>query len=162
VRRSSVAHLLAGLLAGIAWLSTQALANRLFPASGSGFEEIALGRLAEPIGCSNALGLFAVMGTVLALGFAAHSRRLLGRAAAASVVPILLTTAYFTYSRGAALALAVGFLAAVALDRRRLTFLTAGLLVALPSAAAVWLASRAPGLTSKGLWQECAPGAFVG
>ncbi len=97
------------------------------------------------------LGLFAVMGTVLALGFAAHSRRLLGRAAAASVVPILLTTAYFTYSRGAALALAVGFLAAVALDRRRLTFLTAGLLVALPSAAAVWLASRAPGLTIKGL-----------
>lgn len=148
VRRSSVSHLLAGLLAGIVWLCAQALASRLFPPAGPGYEVISLGRLAEPVGYFNALGLLAVMGTLLALGFAVHGRRRSGRAAAAASLPILLTAAYFTYSRGAALALAIALVAAVAVDRRRLVLLTAGLLVALPSVAAVWIASGAPGLTS--------------
>lgn len=147
VRRRSVSHLLAGLLAGICVLSVHGLATRLFPASGAGFEEITLNRLAAPIGYANALGLLAGMGVLLALGFAAHGRSLIGRAAAASVLPLLLTTAYFTYSRGSALALAVGLVAAVALDPRRLAFVTTSLSVALPAGAAVWLAWRAPGLT---------------
>lgn len=148
VRTGTVPHLLGGLLAGIVWLSTQALASRLFPGSGRGSEEIIVNRLAEPIGYANALGIFIVMGMFLALGFAVHGKGLAGRAAAASALPILLTTAYFTYSRGAALALAAGLIAVVAFDRRRLTLLTSGVIVALPAAAAVWLASRAPGLTS--------------
>ena len=148
VRGGSISHLLGGLLAGITWLSAQALATRLFPGAGRDSAELALGRLAEPIGYFNALGLFAVMGALLALGFVGHGQRLAGRAAAAAALPILLTTAYFTYSRGAGLALAVGLLAAVALDRQRLTLLTTGILLALPSAAAVWLASRAPALSS--------------
>lgn len=63
---------------------------------------------------------------------------------AAPALPILLTTAYITYSRGAALALAAGLIAVVAFDRRRLTLLTSGVLVALPAAAAVWLAGPCP------------------
>jgi hypothetical protein len=71
-------------------------------------------------------------------GLAVHARTVPGRAAAAAVLAILLTTAYFTFSRGSALAIAAGLLAAIAFDRRRLTLLSAVALVALPSAAAVW------------------------
>lgn len=148
VRRRHVPHLLGGLLGGIVWLAVQALGSRLFPASGPAAEQIDVGRLADPLGYFNALGLFAVMGALLAFAFAARARTLPARAAAAATLPVLLTAAYFTYSRGAALALAVGLVGAVALDRRRLEFLTSCLLVALPAALAVWLASRAPGLTS--------------
>jgi hypothetical protein len=150
VREASVAHLLAGLLAGIVWICTQALASRLFPAAappGSG-GLLLQDRLFGPISYANGLGLLAVMGAFLALGFALHGRTLPARAAAAAALPIILTTAYFTYSRGAAGALAVGLLAAIAIDPRRLTTAGVGTLVALPSVAAVWLASQAPALTS--------------
>ena len=147
LRRRSIACLLAGVLAGIVWVSTQALASRLLPGAGPGAEQLTIGRLSDPIGYFNALGLLAVMGVLLALSFAVHGRHPVGRAAAAAALPILLTTAYFTFSRGAALALGVGLISAFALDRRRLTFLTIGFLVAIPAVAGAWLASREPGLS---------------
>jgi hypothetical protein len=150
VREVSVSHLLGGLLCGIVWISAQALASRLFPpAATPGFHGMLLqDRLFGPISYANGLGLFVVMGVLLALGFALQARSVAARAAAAAALPILLTTAYFTFSRGAAVALAVGILAAVAIDPRRLTTLSVGVLVAVPSAAAVWLASRSAALTS--------------
>lgn len=148
VRRRSVGSLLAGLLAGIVWVSTQALVSRLFPGAGPDSSQVTLDRLANPIGYYNALGLFAVIGALLALGFAVHGRERVGRAAAAAALPILLATAYFTFSRNAALAFTVGFIAAVALDGRRLRFLTTGLLLLLPAAAALWFAAGSPALSS--------------
>ena len=150
VREVSVPHLLGGVLAGIVWVSLQALASRLFPpAAGPGTAGMLFqDRLYGPISYANGLGVFALMGALLALGFALHARSLHARAAAAAAMPILLTTAYFTFSRGAAAAMALGLLAAIAIDPRRLTTLSVGVLVGLPSAAAVWLASRSPALTS--------------
>ena len=150
VREVSVPHLLGGLLAGIVWISLQALSSRLFPpaarpgTAGMVFQD----RLFGPISYANGLGLLSVMGALLALGFALQARSLPGRAAAAAALPILLTTAYFTFSRGAAAAMVVGLVAAIAIDPRRLTTLSAGVLVAVPSAVGVWLASRSPALTS--------------
>jgi len=148
LRRDRVAYLLGGLVAGATWLSAQALIERLFPDTGAGDEVIAQDRIQGALGYANGFALLAVLGALLALGLAVHARTLPARAAAAAVLPVLLTTAYFTFSRGAAVAIAAGLLAALALDRRRLTFLTSGALVALPSAAAVWIASEAPALTS--------------
>jgi hypothetical protein len=148
VRERLVANLLAGMLAGIVWISAQALVGRLYPGSGPGSEELLLGRLSDPVGYFNALGMFAAMGALLAIGFAVHGQRPASRAAAAAALPILLTTTYFTFSRGALLALVVGLVSMVALDARRLKLLTIGPLVILPAAAAVWLASRSHALAS--------------
>ncbi|MEA2193576.1 MAG: hypothetical protein QOG42_10 [Solirubrobacteraceae bacterium] len=150
VREISLPHLLGGALAGILWVCLQALASRLFPpaappgTAGMLFQD----RLYGPISNANGLGLLAVMGALLALGFALHARSLPARAAAAAAMPVLLSTTYFTFSRGAAAAMVLGLLATVAIDPRRLTTLTAGVLVALPSAAAVWLGSQSTALTS--------------
>ena len=126
LRERLVAYLLAGMLTGIVWICGQALASRLYPGSGRGSEQLLLDRLSDPIGYFNALGLFAVMGALLATGFAVHGQRPGGRAVAAAALPILLTTTYFTFSRGALLALAVGLVGMVALDARRLKLLTIG------------------------------------
>lgn len=147
VRAAAVAHLLAGLLAGVTWLCVLALASRLFPSVPPGVEMVTQQRLAGTISYVNALGIFAMMGALLALGIALYGRRLAGRAAAAAVLPVLLTTAYFTFSRGAAVALAVGLIAAIAVDGTRLKILTAGVLVALPGVVAVWLAYGQAALT---------------
>jgi O-antigen ligase len=148
VRRRAVAPLLAGLVAGTTWLAVQALADRLSPDAPAGVRLLFQDRLEGALGYANGFGLLCVLGALLALGFAVHGRALAGRAAAAAALPVLSTTAYFTFSRAAGLAIATGLLAAVATDRRRLKLLTAGAIVALPSAAGVWLASRAPALTS--------------
>ena len=148
LRRTYVAYLLGGLIAGITWISLLALDSRLLPGAGPDSEVLVLGRLSNPVSYFNTLGLFAVMGALLALGVVAHGRSLVLRAAAAATLPVLLTTAYFTFSRGAVLVFAVGLLASIALDRRRLSFLTTLVSVGLPSVAAVWIASRASGLTS--------------
>ena len=147
LRRGWVAHLLGGLLAGATWLSAQALGDRLFPDADPD-QVIVQDRLQGALGYANGFGLLAVLGAVLALGLAVHARTLAARAAAAAVLPILLTAAYFTFSRGAALAFAAGLLAVAVLDRRRLALLSAGVLVALPAAAAVWIASETDALTS--------------
>ena len=155
-RGQAITGLLSGLLTGIVWISIQALEGRLFAGTGGGSAQIVLGRLAEPVGYSNALGLLAVMAALIALGMAVHGRTLNARVCAAGALPVLLATGYFTFSRGAALALAAGLVCATLLDPRRLRLLTVGSVVALPALMTVWLASRAPGLTS-----ISAPGAVV-
>ena len=147
VRRNAWHGLLGGTLVGIALISVYALSTRLFPARGAGVDSVSLNRLAEPIGYWNGLAIFSVMGVLLALGFAARAGHVAVRAAAAAVLPLLVTTLYFTYSRGGWLALAVGLAAAVALDARRLQLLTTFFVLGAPTAAAVWLASRSSALT---------------
>ena len=105
-------------------------------------------RLAEPIGYWNGLAVFAVMGVLLALGFAARGKTLAARGLAAAALPVLLTTLYFTYSRGGWMALAVGLVFFLVLDARRLQLLTTTLVLALPAAGAVLLASQSHALTA--------------
>src|SRR5207302_6395433 len=103
--------------------------------------------LLRPNGYWNSLGIFAAMGILLAFAFAARGRHLLTRLLAAASLVVLAPTLYFTYSRGAWIALALGLLTAIALDTRRLQLITTGLVVAPAPAVGVLLSSRLRGLT---------------
>jgi hypothetical protein len=156
VQRGTVAHLLGGVTTAITLLSLHALGTRVLPDRFGAFQAVLGYRLSEPIGYWNGLGIFAVIGFSLALGFAARAKRLPTRAAAGAALPILATTTYFTFSRGAWLALAIGLLAAFALDPRRLQLAFATVTLGLAPIAAVALASRADGLTQQAAPYEAA------
>jgi len=149
VRRRTAPQLLGGVVAAITLISGYALATRLFPDRIGTFDPIAGYRLETPIGYWNALGIFAAMGALLALGFAARGRSPATRALGAAATAILLPTLYFTYSRGAWTALGIGLVVAIAYETRRLQLVTAfGLTAALPALAVV-IASRSTALTHK-------------
>jgi hypothetical protein len=145
LRRDSVRPLLAGMTTAIVVAAGYALATRLFPDRLGVFDPLAGYRLSEPF-YWNALGVFSAIGALLALGFALRAS-LPARALAAATLPGLLTTTYFTFSRGAWVALGLGLLAAIGLDPRRLQLLAGGLALAPAPALAVWLASRQDALT---------------
>lgn len=153
LRRSRVDQTLGAVLAAIALIALYALGTRLFPDRIGVFradDPVYVYRLGDPVGYWNALGIFCAIGLLLALGFAVRARHLGARVLAGAALPVLLTTIYFTYGRGAWIALAVGLAGAIALDFRRLG-LTVSLLALSPApVAAVWLASRSHGLTARG------------
>jgi hypothetical protein len=126
------------------------LATRLFPERFESFDdEFNSYRLAEPLGYWNATGLVATLGLLLALGVAAHARRGAPALAAAAALPVLVSTLYFTFSRGAWAALMVGFIGAVAVDPRRLRLLWTVLVLGAPSVVCVVYASRLDALTTE-------------
>ena len=142
VRSTAVPSVLAGALVGIALPSTYGLVTRLVPDRLGAFDPIAGYRLSEPIGYWNGLGIFAAMGVLLALGFAARARSVASRALAGALPVLLLPTVYFTFGRGPWIALAVAFAAAIALDPRRLQLLAASIVVGAPAAAGVLVAAQ--------------------
>jgi O-antigen ligase/polysaccharide polymerase Wzy-like membrane protein/tetratricopeptide repeat protein len=148
-RRGHTALLLAAILAGLTGVCAYSLATRLFPTT-LAVDQFGGYRLATPVGYWNGLGLAAAIAVVLAAGFATEGRRAWARVAAAACLPVLAVTAYFTYSRGAWLALAVGLVVVLAINPRRLWFLTAAFVLAPAPALAVLLASRSPALTRVG------------
>src|SRR5438270_714385 len=145
--RRSARHLLGAVCVAITLVSWYALATRLFPDHAGRFDAIAGYRLLRPIGYWNSLGVFAAMGIVLALAFAARGRHMITRLLAAASLVLLAPTLYFTYSRGAWIALALGLVTAIALDTRRLQLITTALVVAPAPAVGVLLSSRLRGLT---------------
>lgn len=147
VRRRHIPAFLGGIHAGIVVVSTAALLTRLFPTRGAGSDVILVNRLSEPIGYWNALGIFATMGALLALGLAAHGGARVVRAAAAASLPVVLVTLYFTYSRGAWIALGIGLIATLAIDPRRLRLVTVLIGLAPVSAVAVLMSANSDGLT---------------
>ena len=148
VGRRIVPALLSGMLAALVAVCAYALATRLFPERLGNFDPLAGYRLETPIGYWNALGLFAAVGVVVAAGLAVRARAPWRRAAAAAPLPLLTATVFFTFSRGAWLALALGILAACVLDPRRLQLL-AGLIALAPwPALAVVQADRSHALTN--------------
>src|SRR5204862_76074 len=74
VRRRTVPALIGGVLTAITAISAYSLATRLFPDRIGTFDPLAVYRLEEPIGYWNALGIFADMDVLLALGVAARGR----------------------------------------------------------------------------------------
>jgi len=151
LRRGATYGVVIGMWAGATAVCLYALSTRLFPEQLGVFDPIAVYRLSEPVGYWNALGLLATMAVLLALGLGSRAEHLLVRLlAAASAVPLALTC-YFTFSRGAWLALAIGLFVALLLDPRRLQ-LALGLAVIAPWAAvAVLVASRSGPLTESGV-----------
>jgi hypothetical protein len=146
-RRASYRLVLTGVWAAIVMACTYGLLTRLFPDRLGRIDPIAGYRLSEPIGYWNALGLFAAMGTLLAFGFTARGRRTAFRALAGGSLLVLVPTLYFTFSRGAWVALGIGLVATIALDPRRLQFLVTLLLLLPASGLALVLAYRAPALS---------------
>ncbi|MHB0914084.1 MAG: O-antigen ligase family protein [Thermoleophilia bacterium] len=105
--------------------SAYGLGAKLFPAQIINTD--ALARISVPMGYTNAMGLMAALGVPLALHLAADaSSRWYLRLPAASSLPVLLITLFFTVSRGAVLALVVGLLVYLAIAPARLR--TSGLL----------------------------------
>jgi hypothetical protein len=143
-------YLLAGVLAAISVICTFSLLTRLTPDRVGVFDPNAVYRLAQPIGYWNGLGVFAAMGALLALGLAARARAVPARAACAGLLVVLLPTLYFTFGRGAWIALGAGLVAAIAIDPARLQLLAAMLVLAPAPAAAVVTASQESGLTHAG------------
>ena len=90
------------------------------------------------------------MGILLALGFAARATTLAARALAAAAIPLLVATMYFTFSRGAWVALGVGLVVAIAVDRRRLQLLAIAAVLVPWAALALVEAHDRPGLTTVG------------
>ncbi len=150
VERKTAPLLLGGCLAAVTTISGFALLTRLLPGRFATFDTVAGYRLSDPVGYWNGLGLYAVMGILIAVGFLARAERPASRAAAAALPVVLVATLYFTYSRGAWIALAAGFAVAVAFDPYRLRLLVASLVVAPWCVLAVWLASRSDALTTQG------------
>jgi O-antigen ligase len=86
---------------------------------------------------------------LLAIGFAARGRTLAVRAFGSAAPIVLIPTLYFTFSRGAWAALAIGLVVAVAMDRRRLQLMTTILALTPLVAVALWFSSREPDLNRR-------------
>jgi len=102
--------------------------------------------LADPLGYANAVGIVAVLGTLLALGVASRAATLGGRAAAAATVPPLLLALQLSGSHASWLALAAGGAVALLLEDAPLELARLAGAVALPAVALVLL----------GRWSELA------
>ena len=139
--------LVATVWACLVTISLVALGTRLFPSTVV-TDSIDADRLSEPLGYWNTLGLWSAMGWALSLVLAGRARSPALRALAAAACVPCATTLYFTFSRGAWIALALGMLAALAIDPRRLGLAAWVLLLAPWPAIAVFVASRERGLTS--------------
>jgi hypothetical protein len=149
-RARSSRYVLGAVLAAVTVIAAFSLATRVLPDRVGVYDGSGIYRLAQPIGYWNGLGLFVAVGSLLALGFTARARTVAARSAAAAVLVLLLPTLYFTFSRGAWIALGVGLVAAVAVDPRRLQLVAALLVVAPLPALAVLLSSHEKGLTRGG------------
>ena len=146
VRPQSYRSLLYGAAAGITVVSAYSLATRLFPERLGQFDPIAGYRLSAPVGYWNALGILVVLGVILVLGIAVRGHLAAGVLAAASLL-VLVPTLYFTFSRGAFLALAAGLAFTLFVDPRRLRFGLAALALSVCPAVAVVAARRSDPLT---------------
>ena len=139
--RRDVERLLGGLVTAVAVACVSALWLRAFGGVGSydvaSVSPAATRRLAEPLGYSNGLGAFAAVGAVVAGSLAVARRSWLYAAA----LVLFLPTLYFTYSRGAWLALAAGAVGAFAVAGqslpRRLTLAAAAAAVVVAAVALV-------------------------
>ena len=147
VKRQLVASLVTGIVAGATAVSLYALATRLFPGHVGGPYDPASGyQLSAPIGYWNALGLLLVFGVLLGAGLGLRGSSRQRVLAGAALVPLTVGL-YFTFSRGALLALVGGLCVLIVLERRA----AAGFpYLAFAPALGVILASSAPALTKVG------------
>ena len=145
--RERIPSLVAGIVAGTTAVALYSVATRLFPEElGSRGDTVGGYQLAAPIGYWNALGMLLVFGLLLGSGLALRQETRLRVVAGAALVPLGVAL-YFTFSRGALLALLAGVVVFLVLDGRAALGLPA---LAIAPAAAIILASRSPALTRAG------------
>jgi tetratricopeptide (TPR) repeat protein len=136
--------LLSGVLGATTLLCGYGLANWLLgdPDVPLSADPQAAERLSEPIGYANGVAILAAIGLLLSVGFTARASRAAAAAVAAATGPLFAATLYFTFSRGAWLALAVGLTVALVVGPGRLQFAATALALAAPAAIAVLSAAR--------------------
>lgn len=140
--------LVRGLAAAMVLVGVISLTSRVLPSLWPTTLAYAPERLGYPLGYSNAVGLMAALGLVLALALSADSREQGWiRAIFAAAVPLLAVTLYLTFSRGAIAALFVG-LVVLAVTCREWGLVSSALIVAPTSAVAVLVAHHARLLAS--------------
>lgn len=145
--RSTYADVGLAIAAGISVLSCYALATRLFPDQLGSYNPIAGYRLSEPLGYWNGLGILAAIGFVLSAGVAVDARALWRRLPAAVSLVALAPTLYFTFSRGAWIALGFGVASMLILSSRRVETLAQVLVLTPLPLLGVLAASRSRALT---------------
>jgi hypothetical protein len=145
--RRSPALFVTGVWLAISVVCSWSLLTRLVP-DRYGVDYVGSGnRLSAPVGYWNSLGMFAAIGVLLALALANESASRLQRAAAAATVPLLVTTLYFTYSRGAWFCLGFGLVVALGAATRRVRLAAAVVALVPWAAVAIWRASSDRSLT---------------
>ena len=140
--RRSAAYLVTAVWGAVGVVVVYALARYLLaPELRSDQFEVNL--LFRPLGYANALGIFAGLGGVLAVALAARAAAQSLRALAAASLAPLAAAIWLTSSRASALAVVVGLLVMLALDRRRVDLVGAMIVTAPLVALIVALCERA-------------------
>jgi hypothetical protein len=156
--------LLAGVLAATTVLCGYGLARWLLgdPEVPLSADPEAAERLSEPIGYANGVAVLAVIGLLLTAGFAARASRT-AAAAAAAAAPVFAATLYFTFGRGAWVALGIGLAVTVGLGPGRLQLAATAAGLAVPAGLAVLASERlgASGLLAALLPVLCALSAAI-
>ena len=147
VTHRTVGALVLGAFTGVTIISTYGLLTRLHPDWVGNWDPAQVYRLSGTIGYWNGLGVYAAMGTLLALEFVAHSESRVVQAGAGAAPVLLIPTMLFTFSRGAWLALGVGLVTSTLLDSRRLHLVATALVLAPWPALAIMLAWHSHHLT---------------
>jgi len=125
-RRRAVGHALGAVASAVVLIMVLALLSRLRPGTFGGAETTAAflpgahGRLSWPLNYWNALGAMVALGIPLLAGIAGSAKRLAAQAAAAAAIPLTALCGYLTFSRGGAIAAAVGVVAFLALAHERM------------------------------------------
>lgn len=151
--RDRLRPILSGVGVGCAAIAAVALLSRLEP---SWFPENQLAdvlpstesRLAYPLNYWNGLAGLIAVGLPLIVWVSTSSRSILARAGAASLIPVVVLTSYYTLSRGGAIASALALVMLIMLSERRISLLPPLGIFAVGSAVLVWSAERRPSLQS--------------
>jgi O-Antigen ligase len=149
--RPGSAALLVGCWAAIVVVALYALGTHLLPERFGWYTDpLQSGRLYQPVGYWNALGLFCAMGMLLAIGLTDREDALPLRVVTCSSLPVLAAAAYFTFSRGAWAATGVAVICVVAVTPHRLRYVTTLLVTCpLPAAAVAYAAHLGPLVASR-------------
>jgi hypothetical protein len=142
-RTQDLRWLVRGLLLGAYVVCLAGLTSRVLPGVWPTAPDVSNQRLSYPVTYWNTLGLLAALGIVLAFHLACtlNERRTVGVLAAA-VLPLLAATLFFTFSRGAIAAGAIGLVVYVLVARPR-GFSSGVLATAPPTAALIVVAYHA-------------------
>ncbi len=112
--------LVRGLVLGVSIVCVSALATRLLPNVWHTAPGVSNERLSYPVTYWNTLGLLASFGIVLAFHLSCSlSERRVVRVLATGVLPLLVLTLFFTFSRGAMLACGIGMVSYLLVARPR-------------------------------------------
>jgi O-antigen ligase len=149
VERSTLRAFLGGALAGITATAAVGLVSYVFV--GHALNPIEGNLLFEPVGYANGEGIYAAIGTLLAVGLALEFERRRLRLTSLLSLVVLVPTLYLTHSRGAELGLALGLvtLARFGLRLRRPVVLAVGSAAGAALAIVIVAASSEHGILAK-------------